>query len=230
MRFKLLLIFVFLQSCENSNPNKNPTNVPNEAKFDRKRNVYLHRTDKRESVYYASGKKYSECDLGTTGKYNGICNYYYEDNGKLLSSGYVVNGLRDKLWHWYFPNQQVYYRQEFNHEKRRTDFLVETELIGTEHGKYERFYDNGKLEERGSYDTGYKTGLWEKFYRSGKKEFMGNYKNNTRVSNWIYFFPNEKVEALEFFQASGEFIERKTFYSNGKPNCIIKTEGIYQCN
>lgn len=230
MPFKFLLIFILVLHCENANHNKNPIGVPNEAKFDRKRNIYTLRTDKMESVWYASGKKYSDCELRKSGKYNGICNYYFENNGEILSTGLLVNGLRDKLWFWFFPNGKVYYRQEFNHENRRSDFLVETELIGTEHGKYERFYDNGKLEERGYYDTGYKTGLWEKFYRSGKKEFIGNYKNNRRILNWVYYFPNEKVEALEYFHSSGEFIERKTFFSNGEANCIIKAVGLSQCN
>jgi hypothetical protein len=206
-----------------------PKGVPLNAKFDRKRNVYTLRENDSEKVWYDSGKIYSDCKIGTSGKYEGVCNFYSEKNQILISTGSYKNGLRDGLWYWYFPNSKVYFKQEFDHTKRRMDFFVETDKMGTEHGSYERFYDNGQLEETGTYDTGYKTGTWKKFYRSGKLEYQGEYKlkqgKSIKTKNWLYYFPNEKLEAKETYTDLGELISRITYRIDGSENCkITKSE------
>ena len=140
-----------------------------------------------------------------------------------------MNSLKDGLWYWYFPNGNIYYKQNFNHAKRRTDFWVETNLLGNEHGSYERYYENGKLEERGEFDTGYKSGKWEKFYPTGQMEYTGEYSKGKKIGNWKFFYPDGKKEAAEVFDSKTELISRITFFPDGSLNCKNEKNNPLEC-
>lgn len=213
------LLCLFLSFCNAESQMKIPIGIPKEAKFDRKKNIFTLVKDQHEYTWYESGQLYADCELNSIGIRNGECKYYFESNGKLLSKGNFVNALKDGLWYWYFPNGNIYYKQYFNHAKRRTDFWMETNLLGNEHGPYERYYDNGNLEERGEYDTGYKSGKWEKFYRSGQIEYTGSYLVDKKIGFWKFYYPNGKLEAEEDFDAKSEFVSRITYFPDGNVNC-----------
>ena len=227
--FLITSLTFFFTYCNTENQMKYPNGVPTDAKFDRKKNIFTLVKDQHEYTWYESGQLYSDCALNTIGIRHGECNYFFEANGKPLSKGSFVNSLKDGLWYWYFPNGNIYYKQYFNHAKRRTDFWMETNLLGNEHGSYERYYENGKLEERGEYDTGYKTGKWEKFYRSGQLEFAGSYLRDNKVGSWKFYYPNGKIEAEENFTAKSEFVSRVTYFPNGSLNCQNFKDTALEC-
>lgn len=221
-QFTLKLFFIsfliLITQCSLDNQMNYPTGVPKEASFDRKKNVFVLRKDKHEYIWYDNGKLYSDCELNEIGIRNGKCEFFSEFNGNLLSKGNYVNNLRDGLWHWYFPNGNIYYKQNFSHKFKR-DFWVETNLIGNEHGPYERYYSNGQLEEKGEYDQGFKSGKWEKFYPSGKLEYTGAYEKDNKIGSWKFYFPNGNLEAEENFSNKAEFLSRITYFPNGNVNC-----------
>lgn len=222
----LLFLFSF---CNAENQMKRPNGVPKEAKFDRKKNIYNLNKDQRQYTWYESGKLYANCQTNAIGVLDGECSYYFEKNDNILSKGNYVNSLKDGLWYWYFPNGNIYYKQNFNHAKRRTDFWVETNLLGNEHGSYERYYENGKLEERGEFDTGYKSGKWEKFYPTGQMEYTGEYSKGKKIGNWKFFYPDGKKEAEEVFDSKTELISRITFFPDGSLNCKNEKNNPLEC-
>ncbi len=219
---KFLFLFFLIFCKERSNPN----GIPTEAKFDRKKNIYVLRTKEFEQVWYDSGKIYSKAFLNpTTGLFEGEYISYSEKNGNIISKGFYKNCLKDGLWYWYFPNGNIYYKQEFSAANRRQDFIVDTCQIGTEHGKVSRYYPNGKLEEEGNFHTGYKNGEFKKYYQNSKLEYLGSYKKENKIGKWEYYYPNGKLESKEIFDQKSNLIIRETYFSDGKLNCIkTKTE------
>jgi antitoxin component YwqK of YwqJK toxin-antitoxin module len=216
----LYFLFCFCAShCKLDEQMKRPEGLPKEAKFDRKKNIFYLIKDQHEYVWYESGKLYAECELNALGIHHGECKYYFETNGKILGNGKFVNDLNDGLWYWYFPNGNIYYKQYFNHAKRRMDTWIETNKLGNEHGLYERYYETEKLEERGEYDTGYKTGKWEKYYPNGKLEYAGTYLKDKKIGFWKYYYPDGKLEAEEDFNSKAEFLSRVTYFPDGNLNC-----------
>jgi len=50
------------------------------------------------------------------------------------------------------------------------------------HGKYTKYYPNGRTAEKGQYTNNRKTGTWQSWYDNGKKRSVTKY-NNGRVVN-----------------------------------------------
>lgn len=224
MKFLILLIFLFCKEQEN------PNGIPVNAKYDRKKNIYVLRTKELEQVWYDSGKIYSKANLNKiTGLFDGEYISYSEKNENIISKGSYKNGLRDGLWFWYFPNGKIYYKQEFSHNHRREDFIIQTHQIGTEHGKVFRYYPNGKLEEEGNFDTGYKDGEFKKFYQNGKLEYKGNYKKESKIGTWEYYYSNGNLESKEIFDEKSNLLKKETYFSDGKLNCVILKKEEAKC-
>ena len=54
-------------------------------------------------------------------------------------------------------------------------------------GLWEWFHKNGQLEQRRTYNNGEMDGLWEGFHENGQLEYRGNYKNGKEAGLWEYF-------------------------------------------
>ncbi len=229
-RLVLLMILIFFLhftfSCKTENIY--PTNIPKEAKFDKRKNLYTHVEKGIRKIYTAEGKLYSECQLDDVMREHGICKTFLPNNGRVLSVGRYVHGEKDGEWIWNFPNGNVYYKLHFSHEKKRKVW-IETNLLGNEHGPYFRYYENGKLEEEGFYDTGLKTGKWKKFYYKGNLEYEGEYYQDKKILKWKYYYPNGNLEMAEEFTENGNFLLRKTYFPNGKLNCTKQITEEAKC-
>ena len=228
---KSILLFSFLfyfTFCNVDSQMKLPVGVPKEAKFDRKKNIFTLIKDGQELVWYDNGKLYSDCKLGVNGMRNGECRYFSQFNGNLLSIGIYADNFKDGLWHWYFPNGNIYYKQNFSKDHKRPVW-VETNLLGNEHGAYERYYQDGKLEERGDYEAGFKSGKWEKYYPNGKLEYTGSYLKDNKIGQWKFYFADGKVEAEESYDSKSEFVSRLTYFPDGSLNCKNFKDKSLEC-
>ena len=89
-------------------------------------------------------------------------------------------------------------------------------IKGKKHGKWTRYYDNGKLFSITNYFLGLKNGDWVTFDKNGQYIEKGNYKNNLENGSWVRFFENGKVNY------KGEFMNGKKiglwirYYFNGQ--------------
>lgn len=206
-----------------------PATVPKNAAYEKKRNLYTQIENGIRRTWIETGELYSECQLDEQGREHGECKNYFPKTGKVVAEGKNIHGERDGVWHWYFPDGKIYYKLTLAHDKKRPVW-IETNLLGNEHGPYERFYEDGKLDERGSYDGGYRTGSWEKFYRSGRLEYKGNYKKDKKTEDWKYYYSDGTLEVEEKFDSEGILIYRKTYFPDGKLNCEVnKLEKVEKC-
>lgn len=226
----MIMKFLFLVSLFFCKHQENPSEIPKDAKFDRKKNIYVLRNSNLETVWYDSGKIYSKAELNPkTGLNDGAYISYSEKNGNKISTGNFKEGLKDGLWFWYFPNGNIYYKQEFSYKNRREDFIVKTSQIGTEHGKVFRYYPSGKLEEEGNFDSGYKDGEFKKFYQNQNLEYKGVYKKEKKIGTWEYYYSNGKLESKEKYDSNSNLISRESYFSDGKPNCIQNKSEEAKC-
>ena len=211
-QFSTVLLFLFLYSCGNIYSGSSyPRGVPPEAKFDRHISLYSFSKDGRERLWTQDGILYSDCEI-KDGK-NGKCKTYFSD-GSISSEGNTVNGDKDGLWVWYFPDGKTYVHQYHDHSKKRV-YWMSTHKIGNEHGEYKRYYSSGSIELEGSYDSGYKQGLWKKYYLDGSLEFMGYYQKDKKIGQWLYYHPNSKPYSIEEYSNNSVLIERKLYYKDG---------------
>jgi len=224
MKKVFIFTIFFLMFCKKTHI---PAGIPLEAKYDKKRNVYSLQVANSLKTWRSSGSLYSECVVNQYGQMNGECRYF-SDKGILISSGKFREGQRDGLWVWNFLDGKLYYKQEFAFGKR-TEFWIQVIEWGNEHGVYERYYQNGQLEEKGSFDSGKRHGSWQKFFINGKMEYSGNYSAGKKVGDWKYYFPDGKLEAVEKFTKAGDLVQRTSFFTNGKTRCE-QSPGKVICN
>jgi antitoxin component YwqK of YwqJK toxin-antitoxin module len=224
----ILLLGIFIYNCKVEK--WRPEGIPKKAVYDKKRNVYTHIENGIRKIWVETGELYSECQVDELGREHGECKNYFPKTGKLITEGKSIHGERDGVWYWYFPNGQVYYKLTLAHDKKRPVW-IETNLLGNEHGLYERFYEDGNLDERGMYDSGYRMGSWEKYYRNGNVEFRGNYKKDKKIGDWKYYYIDGKLEIEEKFTEEGVLVYRKTFFPDGSLACEIEpAKNKNQCN
>ena len=57
-------------------------------------------------------------------------------------------------------------------------------------GLWEWFHKNGQLEQRRTYNNGEMDGLWEGYYESGQLQLRGNYKNGKLNGPYETFYNN----------------------------------------
>jgi TonB family protein len=84
----------------------------------------------------------------------------------------------------------------------------------TLNGEWIRYYENGKIEIKGSYLNGKKHGEWTYFYKNGQIKQQGKYVLNNQSGKWLSYFENGEIkEELDFFQYPEDY-EDETNSSN----------------
>ena len=65
---------------------------------------------------------------------------------------------------------------------------------------YEKFYENGQLEQRRTYNNGEMDGLWESYYENGQLQLRGNYKNGKLDGPYETFHDNGQIKERLFYK------------------------------
>lgn len=214
-----LLIFLF---CSQK---KNPESIPKNAKYDKKTNSYSIIDQGSKKVWNEKGQLFSQTYLNENLQENGLSLAFFPETGAILSRGNFVEGKREGIWEWYYPNGNIYYRSGYSSDKKR-EVWISTNLLGNEHGIHERYYENGQLEEKGEYEYGLKIEKWEKFYKNGKLEQFGKYNKDKKIGEWIYLYPDGKQVARELYDSLGKLQSRSTFYPDGSKECDLVLEKL----
>ena len=213
--FQIFILYSLFTFCIQNHKIKS---IPENARFDKSRQVYFYENEGNEFAYYKNGTLYYKClkkEENTK-----ICHYFSKE-GKIIGKGELVNNLKNGFWTWNFLNKTTFLKQNHNYKNKR-NFWIPTNSVGNENGIFERFYPNGKLELIGFYEFGYKNKVWEKFYPNGQLEFKGEYTKDKKIKKWTYFYPNGKLEAEEIFDLQGELVLRTTFKPDGVLICKIE--------
>jgi antitoxin component YwqK of YwqJK toxin-antitoxin module len=207
-----------------------PPGIPSEAEFDKRKGLYTLYKDGKYFEYSEKGKLYLECEVNQQKLFHGKCKTYSMSTGIMLCEGNFKDNQRDGLWTWKFPDGNMYYKLTYAFGKKKS-IWIDTYVIGNEDGPYERFYNNGDLDEKGSYDSGKRSGDWIKFYQNGKLEYKGTYKNDKKLGTWTYYYPDGKTEILENYDNAFNLISRTTYYPDGNINCVTKKDTSQaECN
>jgi antitoxin component YwqK of YwqJK toxin-antitoxin module len=214
--FSLLSLILF-SNCKSEGI---PKGMPENAKFERKKNIYTASDNLFNYIYYSNGDLYEKCEINEEKKLDGHCESFLIGNGRKIAWGNFQKGQRHGEWTWTFPDGKPYVVQNFTYGKKK-EFWLPVEIWGNEDGPYKRFFANGKLEEEGYFDTGLRSGNWKKFYPDGQLEYSGSYLKSKKVSNWIFYYPNGVLESKEKYNANGILVNRITYYPNGKLWCTI---------
>jgi len=67
-----------------------------------------------------------------------------------------------------------------NNKKDRTSYNAN----GKAHGEWVRYYGDGQLEHKGSYNNGEQHGYWVEYFRDGQLYYKGEYNNGNKVGMW----------------------------------------------
>jgi antitoxin component YwqK of YwqJK toxin-antitoxin module len=221
----IFLLIFFVSFCKSE---KRPEGVPNTALYDRKTNMYSVTLDLVQYKYYRDGKLYSRCEVNESGQLHGMCEAFLHSTGQKISWGNFLNGQRHGEWTWAFEDGSPYVVQNFAYGKKKS-FWIPVEIWGNDDGPYARYYFTGDVEEKGFFDSGYKTGKWVKYYPNRTVEYRGNYLNGSKVGAWQYFYPNGSQEAMEEYTKEGKLIFRNTYYPNGNLWCKNQPNEKLEC-
>jgi antitoxin component YwqK of YwqJK toxin-antitoxin module len=190
---------------ENGKPNNEYTNLNGDAS-----GAFKH--------WYENGQ------LASTGKYLngnliGEWTFYYED-GKIQTEkgfyadsrlrwvkNYDVNGnLKDELQSD-SSKALVYVKTIYDttnlklvlaqYEQIMIDRSGNLELVN--HGRYQKFFTNGELFQRGTYDLGNYSGKIEEYYPSGSKKIDATFHKGNKDGVWTYYDENGQITSTETF-------------------------------
>jgi antitoxin component YwqK of YwqJK toxin-antitoxin module len=198
---------------------KNPANIPADAEYNRKTNVYLAQIGNKQVSYFKKGELISEKEVNAFGIADGESKTFYYKDSSLLSIGKFQNGERSGKWTWLFPSGKPYIELNFTPGVRKKAFWMSIIEWGNENGPYFRYFPSGNLQEKGFYDGGNKTGDWVRYYPDTKIESKGSYSEDKKVGEWLHYSPEGSKEAFEAFSQNGDLLLRQLFDSTGKLRC-----------
>jgi antitoxin component YwqK of YwqJK toxin-antitoxin module len=218
-------LFLFLLNCKSEGM---PKGLPANAKFERKKNIYIASDEHYNYIFYSNGDLYEKCEINLEKKLNGHCESFLIGNGSKIAWGNFLKGQRNGEWTWTFPDGKPYVVQNFTYGKKK-EFWLPIEIWGNEDGPYKRFFPSGKLEEEGYFDTGLRSGNWKKFYPNGQIEYSGSYLKSKKIRDWTFYYPNGILESKEKYNTNGILVSRITYYPNGELWCKINSNSSPIC-
>lgn len=81
----------------------------------------------------------------------------------------------------------------------------------------EGYYENGKLEFRGSYINGETSGLWEYYYETGIQEARSYYHNGNSTDTVLCWYPSGKIKRNKIeIDTTKNYWYNIDFYENGR--------------
>ncbi len=141
----------------------------------------------------------------------------YYQNGRLKEEGMTSELSQDKHqlpdeseYHWGGVEENDGWDDiMYNHPPIDEDVFLQEKIKSGLHGTYRMYYENGQLEEEGTYKDGERDGLWKLYYENGQLFKEGTLKKGERHGPYKNYFDN------------GELWEEGT-YKNGKQDGLFK--------
>ena len=148
---------------------------------------------------------------------DGIWEEYYKNN-KLKSKTTFVNGDKVGWYEEYLPNGSPTKKGNYRKVKEAGSFGG-TVYISKPKGiwNYWDYHSDGQLRVKKTTDedTGFDIGNYEKYYENGELQEKGKYVSNKRDGEWYFNIDFKRNKYLrEFFTKEGKY---KVIFKNGKP-------------
>jgi antitoxin component YwqK of YwqJK toxin-antitoxin module len=204
-------------ACERLKQPPRPANVPEGAVRNRDINLWMYRApDDSFRTYYSTGRlaQSGQMKAGTNQR-TGTWQSYASDGERVTATGDYLNDWRDGLWRYFDGTEQLYLTVEYLPEpKRFFGFLAVTDY-GNENGPFERYFPDGRLEERGVFWSGYYHGPIVRYHRNGNKAFEGQYETDHPVGRWRFYYPEGNLEREEYYRNGRLHGVLRNYYSDG---------------
>lgn len=229
-----LMIFVVILGSYALSPCKGemlrPNTVPSDASYNKKMNVFSKTANGEMKEWFENGNLVSQAKTNEFGILDGKFDRFDYLTGTIVSFGEFQMGERKGKWVWNFSNGMPYMEINFQPGNRKRQLWIPVLEIGNETGAYIRYFKNGRVNEKGSYDGGNRVGDWVRYYPDTKPESKGSYQNDKKIGEWFYYYPNGSKEAFELYTTTGEFLKRITYYPNGSIWCVTEGVKLPVCN
>ena len=106
------------------------------------------------------------------------------------------------------------------------------EKTGKKHGVWTYYFENGELENIGSFNHGRREGEWKRYRDNGKLMVISYYKGGFAEGECKYYHENGELESIGFYKDGNRDGEWKTYKENGmfrrtehwQDGQLIKTE------
>lgn len=115
---------------------------------------------------------------------------YYE-SGQEEMAGEYVEGVRDGLWQWWYPDGR---------KKAECHYVDGI-------GEFRSWYESGRPLHVGKYDNEQRTGTWVEYFESGGKHMEGAYLDDQQHGVWTYWEEGESQPAFRIRWNRGERVE-----------------------
>jgi antitoxin component YwqK of YwqJK toxin-antitoxin module len=201
----------------------------------------LYDNDLRDGTwesYWDNGQLHSKGSY-KDGKEDGIWEEYYE-NGQLWSKDLYKDGKyvkklplteseQSKKGKLFIPRRLSGENSRFiqwNKEQPIVDGVQINQYThdGKKTGIWEFYYDNGQLEERGSFKDGKKEGYWEEYWDNGQLHSKGLFKNGKLEGYWESYYGNGQLRSKDQFKNGKQDGIWETYHENGK----LRSKGLYK--
>jgi len=159
-------------------------------------------------------------------------------NGKIWIKNLLVN---DTLWRYEFTTSgelklktqiiQLIYGdtlRQLNEDTYEEYVYVTLFKKDTPDGKFIRYFDNQKIEEKGAYLKGKKIGEWKEYFISGQLKRILNYNDNgKKKGNYKEYYSNGNVKVIGQYQIE-KIAKRKTWFD---PEIyeVLNKKIFYEC-
>lgn len=134
-----------------------------------------YRDDKKTGIWeaYHAGGKVHAVETFKNGNQIGESIYYYAEGNIKISILYNEEGKKHGITKEYFTNSVVAIEGQYDQD--------------TPSGTWKEYYENGKLKELYSYESGLWHGVYEKYYPNGTLAKKGMYDQDMVIGIWKYY-------------------------------------------
>ena len=187
-----------------------PSGVPEGAEQDRKTGLWTYETTTSFIQYFSDGKVAARGSL-VQGRREGAWTAWSMDGSVIITTGTYRKGRRDGLWKHFDDRGRLYLTMRYAPKPVRDFGFFFHPDYGNENGAYERFFPDGKIEERGEFRGGFYEGPVVRFQRNGRPAVRGTYRRDLMDGPWTYYYPEGGIERTETY-VTGQLNGRLTNY------------------
>jgi antitoxin component YwqK of YwqJK toxin-antitoxin module len=154
-------------------------------------------------------------------------------NGWDYTAVLFENGLEQGEQIGYYGTGKIYTRANYKDGKlvgERLEYLQNGTVILSENfttGEIKKYWNNGKLKERGYYDLGkdwlHSKGEWKEYHENGTLKAVGLYTNDAKSGVWNEYYDNGQLSAKGEMNGYHRVGRWELYHKNGKPSAV----GVY---
>jgi antitoxin component YwqK of YwqJK toxin-antitoxin module len=145
--------------------------------------------------YYKNGALKTKSVVSRNGTHAATVSWF--QNGKKMAAGNYLNEKKDSLWQFYSDLMDTKTSEEFYRNGKLNGVAkvfypsgplaeLKTYVDGTLEGKWEKYFEDGRIQLKGNYHLGEKHGVIIIYSPDNQVLVKGKYVNGHQDGEWIY--------------------------------------------